>query len=126
LITNEKENFGSLIVIAIVAVAAFNVNINLAQESNMSPLALANVEALAQNEGGGVENCNIIVYNRNTMEDYVPTTVQYNSEVGLHAKIGSRIIKLGVGATVGGTVLIPHCISSTGNCCLKSFINNSP
>jgi hypothetical protein len=39
----------------IIAVAAFNVNLNLNQESNMSPLALANVEALAQNEGDGSE-----------------------------------------------------------------------
>jgi hypothetical protein len=49
----KKKIFGSLIVIAIVAVVAFNMNLNLAQESNMSPLALANVEALANNESGG-------------------------------------------------------------------------
>jgi hypothetical protein len=41
-------------VIAIAAVAAFNVNMNLTQESNISPLALANVEALAQTSGEDV------------------------------------------------------------------------
>jgi hypothetical protein len=46
----KKKIIGGLLVMA---VAAFNVNLNLVQESNMSPLALANVEALAQNEGTG-------------------------------------------------------------------------
>ncbi|GAB6008837.1 NVEALA domain-containing protein [Dysgonomonas reticulitermitis] len=121
----KKKIIGGIAILAIAAVAAFNVNLNLAQESNMSPLALANIEALAQSEGG-VEKCNILIYNRNNKEQYVTTTVQYNAELGLHAKIGSRIIKLGFGATVGGSVGIPDCVASNGNCCLKSFINNSP
>jgi hypothetical protein len=49
----KKKILGGIAILAIAALAAFNVNLNLAQESNMSPLALANVEALAQSEGGG-------------------------------------------------------------------------
>jgi hypothetical protein len=49
----KKKIIGGIAVLAIAAVAVFNVNLNLAQESNMSSLALANVEALAQETGGG-------------------------------------------------------------------------
>jgi hypothetical protein len=55
----KKKIFGSLIVIVIVVAAAFNVNMNT-QDSNLSTLALANVEALAQSEGDGkieLEDC---------------------------------------------------------------------
>jgi hypothetical protein len=53
----KKKIFASLIVIAIAAVAAFNVNLSLNQENDMSVLALANIEALAQNESGGTVYC---------------------------------------------------------------------
>ncbi|GAB6008820.1 NVEALA domain-containing protein [Dysgonomonas reticulitermitis] len=54
----KQKIFGSLIVLAIATVAAFNVNLNLAQESSMSALALANVEALAGENGGqGIFKC---------------------------------------------------------------------
>jgi hypothetical protein len=43
----KKKIFGSLIVIAIAAVAVFNLNLNT-QENDLSALSLANVEALAQ------------------------------------------------------------------------------
>jgi hypothetical protein len=52
----KKKILGGIAILAIATVATFNVNLNLAQESNMSPLALANVEALAQNESGGGGN----------------------------------------------------------------------
>jgi hypothetical protein len=39
-----------------VVAAAFNVNLNT-QDSNLSTLALANMEALAQNESGGGGDC---------------------------------------------------------------------
>jgi hypothetical protein len=45
----KKKILGGIAILAIAAVAAFNVNLNT-QESNMSPLALANVEALAGSE----------------------------------------------------------------------------
>ena len=46
----KKQVLGGIAVLAIAAVAAFNVNLNMNQKSDMSLLALANVEALAKCE----------------------------------------------------------------------------
>lgn len=50
----KKKIFGGLIVLAIAAVAAFNVNLNSedSEDSEFSLLSLANVEALAGDESG--------------------------------------------------------------------------
>ena len=51
----KTKTFGGLFILAIAAVAAFNVSINV-QNNQLSPLALANMEALAQesnNAGNG-------------------------------------------------------------------------
>jgi hypothetical protein len=48
--------FGGIVVLAIAAVAAFNVNMNT-QKGELSDLSLANVEALAQGEGGSTFYC---------------------------------------------------------------------
>jgi hypothetical protein len=47
----KKNIFGALVVVAIAVGAMINVNLN--KVSNKGDLALANVEALAQDEGGG-------------------------------------------------------------------------
>lgn len=47
----KKKIFGGMIVLAIAAVAAFNVNFNL-QNNQFASLTLANVEALAEESGG--------------------------------------------------------------------------
>jgi Tfp pilus assembly protein FimT len=53
----KKKILGDIAILAIAAVAAFNVNMNT-QDSNLSTLALANIEALAQNESGtSVDYC---------------------------------------------------------------------
>ncbi|GAB6008834.1 NVEALA domain-containing protein [Dysgonomonas reticulitermitis] len=66
----KKKIFGSLLVLAIAAVAAFNVNLNT-QDSNLSTLALANVEALAQESGGGVTwNCSTYTSETYNQEGY--------------------------------------------------------
>lgn len=49
----KKKIFGSIAVIAIAAVAAFNVNFNTVQDNNLSGVSLANVEALASSESSG-------------------------------------------------------------------------
>ncbi|GAB6008827.1 NVEALA domain-containing protein [Dysgonomonas reticulitermitis] len=93
----KKKIFGSLIVIAIAAVAAFNVNMNPVQESNMSPLALANVEALAQSETNNNPYC-------------------HNGGVGATScaiSSGITIVILG-GVTKGCTVT---CITGYYACC---------
>lgn len=48
----KKKIFGAMLVVAIAVGAMMNVNLN--KTSNNGDLALANVEALAQSEGGGV------------------------------------------------------------------------
>jgi hypothetical protein len=52
----KKKIFGSLIVIAIAAVAAFNVSFN-SQSDSLSAMTLANIEALAQNETNNNPYC---------------------------------------------------------------------
>jgi|SRR5690554_1842698 len=46
----KKKFFVGIAVLAIAAIAAFNVNLNTGQKNDMSVLVLANVEALANNE----------------------------------------------------------------------------
>ena len=48
----KKKIFGGILAVAIAAVAAVNVNFNNESEDALSALSLANVEALAQGEGG--------------------------------------------------------------------------
>ena len=52
----RKKIIGGFAVLAIAAMAAWNVNYG-SQTKGMSDLELANVEALAQNEGGENPNC---------------------------------------------------------------------
>jgi hypothetical protein len=51
----KKKIIGSFLIIAIAAVAAFNVNLNLERDRDISPIVLANVEALAGENGGSNE-----------------------------------------------------------------------
>ena len=44
---NKKKIFGSIVVLAIAVIAAFNVNVNT-KEEGLSDISLANVEALAK------------------------------------------------------------------------------
>jgi hypothetical protein len=48
----KKKIFGVIAIVAIAAAAAWNVNCN-SQSSKLSDISLANVEALAQESGGG-------------------------------------------------------------------------
>ena len=50
----KKKILGGFAVVVIAAVAAFNINIDMSTDSNLSTVNLANVEALAQDEGGTV------------------------------------------------------------------------
>lgn len=51
----KKKIFGGITVLAIAAMAAFNLNLNT-QENDMSLLSLANVEALASEGDGPITN----------------------------------------------------------------------
>ena len=59
----KKKFIGTLAVLAVAAMAAFNVSIN-SEENFYSNLTPANIEALAQNEGSGCGCCDTecIVY----------------------------------------------------------------
>ena len=46
----KKKIFGGIAILAIAAIAAFNVNLNMNQKNKLSLLALVNVEALAEGE----------------------------------------------------------------------------
>ncbi len=59
----KKKILGGIAVLAIAAIAAFNVNMNT-QSSNLSDISLANVEALAQYEiGSGYLSLTLDCYN---------------------------------------------------------------
>jgi hypothetical protein len=51
--------FGGIAVLAIVAVAAWNVNLNSQPSYKLSDTMLANVEALAQETGTGARSCSL-------------------------------------------------------------------
>lgn len=52
----KKKIVGGIAVLAIAAVAAFNVSLN-SQEENLSNINIASVEALANGESGGTPSC---------------------------------------------------------------------
>jgi len=53
----KKKILGGLAVLAIAAIAAWNVNFSSKTEGMMSDVMLANIQALAQSEGGGSGDC---------------------------------------------------------------------
>ncbi len=108
----------------IAAVAAVYIQLN-STDNKLSGISLANVEVVAYGDTG-VDRCDIIKYTRNAKEKYVSTDVKANAQGGLYASYQGKTIKLGIQASAGGTVGIPDCVDSNGNCCEKSFIEKSP
>jgi len=51
----KKKIFGGALLLAIAAVAAFNLNFNMNENNKLSSLALANIEALASLGGSNAE-----------------------------------------------------------------------
>lgn len=49
----KKKILGGIAVMAIAAIATFNININIDASDALSSISLSNVEALAQTESGG-------------------------------------------------------------------------
>jgi hypothetical protein len=113
----------SMVVVAIVAIAIVNVSLK-SENNNLSTIQLVNVEMLAYGEG--VEDCSITEYTRNAREQYVTTDVKYNGGGGFYATIAGRKVSLDARANAGGSVGIPDCTTSEGNCCAKNFIENKP
>ena len=57
-----KRLLGIFIAIAIVTLAGYNVYASMNKEVKISKMALANVEALARDEGSGGNKCTVISY----------------------------------------------------------------
>ncbi|GAB6008829.1 NVEALA domain-containing protein [Dysgonomonas reticulitermitis] len=124
----KKKIFGSLIVIAIAAVAAFNVNMNLAQESNMSALALANIEALATPETGAGITTQIDCQNNGGYWN-MALVCSSSGVTSQTCEVSGKLVILGFTIIDGSfkqgktyTVAWENwsCINSTGNCCIAS------
>lgn len=118
----KKNFFYGFVVLAIVAVAAFNVNLNLSQKNNMSLLTLANIEALAKE---GVHQCDITVYNRNAQEGWKTEvfrgTVGVDGYVTVKGKL--RVGPFTAGSEVTFTYRVGDCPYSEGNCCIKTHVD---
>jgi hypothetical protein len=71
-----KKIFGGIAVVAIAAVAAWNVNINM-NTSNLSDVSLINIEALANNESGNTSGCYSTVHFNSDLGDNHKRRVKY-------------------------------------------------
>ncbi|OJV44401.1 MAG: hypothetical protein BGO29_13850 [Bacteroidales bacterium 36-12] len=103
------------------------------------------VEVLAQSNGSGgggsnsggsgsssdgVNSCPLATYIRNAKPAWETVRVQD----GAHCNLGLFVVTLGkrtvanvtLNVNVGGTIRVPECPDSPGNCCEKSHINKSP
>lgn len=70
----KKQLLGSLAVVAIAAVTAFNINLNFGADSKLSTVNMSNVEALASGETGTGKTCyNTITSKEGSQVMYCPT-----------------------------------------------------
>ncbi len=86
----KKKILVGIAVLAIAAIAAFNVNLNMDQKNELSLLALVNVEALAQNEEGGSDF--IYAIDKDPCTFNVTTDAQANfitKILGINAKVNA-------------------------------------
>lgn len=92
-------------------------------------LLMQNVEALAsgadaEGDGGGDwSDCPRDKYIRNAKEDWESQKAQYDAGVGVYVMFRGRKVNVGGSVGVGGTVYVPRCADSTGNCCAKSHLD---
>ena len=111
------------IITAIIALTVAIVNVSMNEyEKAQSYLSLETVEALAQGEGGGVEQCSIFEYNRNYMEATKFEEITYKIMADGYIEIYGFQIPIGGNITVGITIEVNICAPSDGNCCAKSWI----
>ena len=78
---NKKKIFGSIAVLAIAALAAFNVNINT-QEDGLSDVSLNNVEALASETPNSDKKCSTSISSKNNKEMCSTRPVKYTTLIG--------------------------------------------
>lgn len=93
------------------------------KKNSVSGLLLSNIEALAADEG--VQDCDILVYNRNQVEDSQIEHVQTDIDGGFYITVNGKKISLGVGVSAGGSVKVYVCSDKDDNCCAKSWVEKS-
>lgn len=117
----KKKIFVGIAVLAIAAIAMFNVNLNTNQKSGMTLLTLANIEALASE---GVNQCDITKYTRNAKEGWVTKEFEGSTDVNGYVIIKKvKFGPFGAGVTVKFNYQAGDCTQSSGNCCLKTHID---
>jgi hypothetical protein len=105
----KNQIIGGIAVLAIAAVAAFNVNLSMKDTSkNLSTLAKANLEALAQESGGNTGEGGLDTsYNRNPFQ----CTIYGNGKVKL---VGGSIIQINGSLSFDGGI---YCTSGGNATC---------
>ena len=119
-----KKKFMMLSCIAAVAIATIVGKKTLeshAYETNN--LLMQNVEALATGTDDDWSDCPRDKWIRNAKESWSSQTAQYEAGFGFYITINGKKRKLGAGAEVGGTVYVPTCPNSSGNCCEKKHLD---
>lgn len=84
-------------------------------------LLMQNLEALSSSDDWS--DCPRDKYQRDATESWSQETVKYDVDCGFHINFCGKKIKLGAGVQVGGTVYVPVCATSSGNCCEKSHLD---
>lgn len=88
-------------------------------------LLAENVEALAGGEDD-YSDCPRATYQRAATEAWAYLNVKADADGGVYIRYQGRKISLGAGAHAGGSVALPICKDSMGNCCKKSHLNSNP
>lgn len=90
-----------------------------------SSLIVENIEALTNPDNDPWADCPRDKYIRNAAESWEKTQVKYDAKIGYYVSLNGKKISVGGNVSVGGTVLVPKCEQSAGNCCDKSHLNKS-
>jgi hypothetical protein len=75
----KTKILGGIAIVAIAVAVAFNVSVSNQKQDKVSLLALANVDALAQSEGGGGSDWFCSTYTSNVTEEYTEDCYDNNN-----------------------------------------------
>ena len=120
----KKTNLKSALIVAAIAISGFGAwKVSCIYENEnkrYTSMMIQNIEALANGDEDPWADCPRNQYIRNAKEYWKAYTVKYDADLGFHISVNGKNIKLGAGVNVGGTVFVPTCSDSNGNCCEKS------
>ena len=113
--------------VAVVAVAASCLGVQKAFNCNEvmeNSLLAENIEALAQSpDNDPWSDCPRDKWIRNAKESWDQHTAQYEAGFGLFIMVNGQKKKVGADVGVGGSVYVPTCPDSSGNCCEKKHLD---